>query len=138
MVRQRYIVAMAGLAALSLLAYFPALSLPRISDTYLQIQLGRQWGPIDAWGELFRDPLYRCRATSIVLTWWLERLFGMSQALLNWSQLILHVLGVWLVHAFGAIRGIGWKLSFAAAAFFAVYEGHQEAVIWFAAIPENL
>jgi hypothetical protein len=138
MVRHRCIVALACLAALSLLAYFPALSLPRISDTYLQIQLGRQWGPVDAWGDLFKDPLYRCRATSIIFTWWLEKLFGMNQPLLNWGQLVLHIFAVWLVYALGALRQIGWRLSFVAAAFFAVYEGHQEAVIWFAAVPETL
>jgi hypothetical protein len=93
---------------------------------------------MDAWSDLARDALYRCRATSIVLTWWIERLFGADALVLRTANLALHVLAVWLVFAFGTLKQIGWRLSFVAAAFFAVYEGHQEAVMWFAAVPEVL
>jgi hypothetical protein len=121
-----------------LFAYFPALSLPLIADDYLQIELGRKWGPIEAWPDLAKDALYRCRATSIVLTWWLDQTVGTSPVVLNVINLLLHILATWLVFAFGAYRRIGWALAGIAAAFFAVYEGHQEAVVWFAAIPELL
>ena len=136
--RGKTIASLAALAALCTLAYASALRLPLIADTYLQIQLGRQWGPVEAWPELAKDALYRCRATSIVFTWWVERLFGVEPLTLKIVQVALHILATWLVFAFGSLKQIGWKLAFAAAAFFALYEGHQEAVIWFAAVPEIL
>jgi len=37
----------------------------------------------------------------------------------------------WLLYALGEWKGIGYSASFLwAAAFFAVYEGHQEALMW--------
>ena len=82
--------------------------------------------------------LYRCRATSIVLTYWTERFFGLAPLVYNLSSVLLHIFNTWLVFALGMWRPIGWRVSALAAAFFAVYEGHQEAVIWYAAIPELL
>ncbi len=129
---------LAGLAALAILAYARALTLPLISDDYLQIALARQYGPVSGWKAVAADALYRCRETSLILTWWTERLFGVSTAAFNWSSVLLHVANTWLVFALGAWRLIGWRVSAVAAAFFAVYEGHQEAVMWYAAIPELL
>jgi hypothetical protein len=126
------------LAALGVLAYLPSLTLPLVSDDYTQIWLGRQYGPPSGWSELARDPLYRCRATSIWMTYWTERLFGASAPVLNASSLVLHVLNTWLVFALGAWRAVGWRVAALAAAFFAVHEGHQEAVMWYAALPELL
>ncbi len=129
---------LAALAVLAVLPYVRALGLPFISDDYLQIWLGRHYGPVPAWPDLAGDVLYRCRATSIVLTYWTERIFGLAPLVYNLSSLVLHILNTWLVFALGFWRPIGWRVSAAAAAFFAVYEGHQEAVIWYAAIPELL
>lgn len=129
---------LASLAALSIAAYWRSLSLPFISDDYLQIALARKWGPVSGWRELAADALYRCRATSLVVTWWTERLFGVNVIAFNWSTVLLHVLNTWLVFALGMWRVIGWRVAAVAAAFFAVYEGHQEAVIWYAALPELL
>ena len=83
-------------------------------------------------------PLYRCRATSLILTHWTERLFGVSPPAFRLSSLLLHCLGAVLVFALGTWTAIGWKRSLPAAAFFAVAEGHQEAVVWYAAVPELL
>ncbi len=127
-----------GLAALAVLAYVPAQLLPLIADDYVQINLGRKYGPVSAWPDLAADALYRCRATSLVMTYWTERLFGFSPAAFNLSSLLVHVLNVLLVAALGLWRPIGWRVSIVAAAFFAVAEGHQEAVIWYAALPELL
>jgi hypothetical protein len=127
-----------ALAGLACLAYARALTLPPISDDYLQIGLARLYGPISGWAQLAQDPLYRCRATSLVLTYWTERLFGVSDLACNVSSLLLHVLCTWAVAALGLWRAVGWKPAFVAAAFFAVYQGHQEAVIWYAALPELL
>jgi hypothetical protein len=54
----------------------------------------------------------------------------------NLTSLALHILNTFLVAALGVWKPIGWRISIPAAAFFAIAEGHQEAVIWFAASPE--
>ncbi|HWB82839.1 MAG TPA: hypothetical protein VG675_01780 [Bryobacteraceae bacterium] len=126
------------MAALAVVTYWRSLSLPFISDDYLQIWLARRYGPISGWHDLIRDPLYRCRATSLLVTYWTERWFGLTPRPFYWSSLILHVWDVWLVFALGIWRVIGWRKAAVAAAFFAVYERHQEAVIWYAAQPELL
>ena len=127
-----------GLAALAVLAYVPAQLLPLIADDYVQINLGRKYGPVSAWPDLAADALYRCRATSLVMTYWTERLFGFSPAAFNLSSVLVHVLNVLLVATLGLWRPIGWRVSIIAAAFFAIAEGHQEAVMWYAALPELL
>ncbi|MEO8368794.1 MAG: hypothetical protein ABI806_06315 [Candidatus Solibacter sp.] len=135
---RRALWALSATAVLCLLAYSRALALPLISDDYLQIQLGRDYGPFSNWHNLAADALYRCRATSILITYWTERLFGVQPLVLNISSLVVHILNTWLVLAVGYWRLIGWRLSCVAACFFAIYEGHQEAVMWYAALPELL
>ena len=124
------------LVVLAVLAYLPAQFVPLISDDYEQITVSRKYGSIDRWDDLFRDPLYRCRSVSIVLTWWLEKLAGVAPLALTLFSLLVHVLNTLLVGALGLWPRIGWRISLPAAAFFAVAEGHQEAVIWYAALPE--
>ena len=126
------------ISALSALVYFRALGLPFISDDYVQIGLARQWGPIDGWPALARDVLYRSRATSLVLTWWTERAFGLNPFAFYLTTLSIHVLNALLIAALGAWTRIGWRVSILAACCFAVHKGHQEAVIWYAALPELL
>jgi hypothetical protein len=82
------------------------------------------------------DPLYRCRAVSMVHAWVLDALFGPVPFVFSVSSLLLHWINCLLVAALGSWRLIGWRVSLPAAAFFAVLEGPQEAVIWFAASPE--
>jgi hypothetical protein len=127
-----------GLTALALLAYGRALFLPFIADDYLQVQLARRFGPISGWPELAADPLYRCRATSLVLTYWTDRAFGLDSFVFRCSSLLLHIANTFLVFALGIWRPIGWRISALAAAFFAVSQRHSEAVIWYAALPELL
>ncbi|MBI1786034.1 MAG: glycosyltransferase [Acidobacteria bacterium] len=127
-----------AIAMLAVLAYARALWLPFIADDYLQIELGRQYGPVPGWGALLGDALYRCRATSLVLTYWTERAFGLDPFFFNLSSLAIHTLNSMLVFALGLWRPIGWRLSAVAACFFAVCQHHAEAVIWDAAIPELL
>ena len=134
----RAALALAAIAVLCLLAYWRALSLPLISDDYLQVGLSRDYGPVSGWGNLAADALYRCRATSLFLTYWTERCFGFSPFVFNVSSLIVHILNSWMVLALGTWRIVGWRVSFFAACFFAVYQGHQEAVMWYAALPELL
>jgi len=138
MLSRRLVWALAISALLCLLAYGRALSLPLISDDYSQIQLGRDYGPVSGWANLAADALYRCRATSILLTHWTDQVFGLTPLAFNASSLLLHMLNTWLVLALGSWRVIGWRISCVAACFFAVSEGHQEAVMWYAALPELL
>ncbi len=128
----------AVLAPLCLLAYWPFLQLPMISDDYIQVHLGRSYGPWEKWGALAQDALYRCRATSILVTHWTEMMLGASSAGLTASGLFFHFLNAVMVFLAGSWERIGWRMSFAAACFFAVYQRPQEAVIWYAALPELL
>ena len=127
-----------AVAALSFLAYGRTLSLPFISDDYLQIHLGREYGPVSGWSSLFSDALYRCRATSLILTHWTEQLFGLNSLRFNLSNLGVHIVNCCLVALLGFWRPIGWRVSSAAACFFAVSQRHNEAVVWYASLPELL
>jgi len=123
---------------LSILAYARALTLPFISDDYVQIQLSRDFGPVSGWNALAHDALYRCRATSLVLTYWIEQAFGTNPVYYNVASLLLHIANSLLVFALGAWRAVGWRVSALAACFFAISQRHSEAVVWFAAVPELL
>jgi hypothetical protein len=124
------------LAAVGVVAYLRSAQLPFISDDYIQVDLGWKYGALSGWRDLILDPLYRCRSTSLVLTYWTWRFFDLNPLAYNWSSIVLHVLNTWLVFGLGAWRLIGWRPAAVAAGFFAIYEGHQEAVMWYAALPE--
>jgi hypothetical protein len=126
----------AAIVILAVLAYTPSLYLPFISDDYLQITVARDYAPPSGWSALFHDALYRCRATSLFVTWWTERLFGVDPFVFNVSSLLLHIVDCFLVFALGRWRLIGWRISALAACMFAVSQRHHEAVIWYAALPE--
>lgn len=128
----------AALVAASVVVYLPFLGLPFISDDYTQIRIAREYGPPSGWSALAEDPLYRCRATSLLLTWAVDALFGLSPLAHNAAGLVLHTLNCLLIALLGLWRRIGFVLSIPAAYFYAVYEGHQEAVVWNAALPELL
>lgn len=129
---------LAASAALAILAYLPSMDLPFISDDFSHIAVARQYAPVSGWDELARDPVYRCRATSHFVTYWTERLFGLNPVAFNWSSLLLHIANVWLVFALGRWRAVGWRVSAVAACYFALRERHQEAVMWYSALPELL
>jgi len=124
------------LGAMAIIVYLPSLGLPLISDDYPHTYLARQYGPVSGWPALASDALYRCRATSLILTYWTERAFGLNPLAFHLTGLGLHVLNVWLIFALGFWKVIGWRHSAVAAGFFAIHEGLQEAVIWYAAIHE--
>jgi hypothetical protein len=126
------------LTALCVLAYWRGVSLPLISDDYIQLQISLQYAGWRGWAELAHDALYRCRATSILLTQALWSLFGLNGLAYNLTSLALHVINTLLVCSLGRWNRLGWPVAIAAAAFFAISERHQEAVLWFAAVPEQL
>lgn len=138
MIRVRIALLLAALAGLAILPYIPVFSQPLIADDYQQIDMSRSWGPSSGWHELAADRLYRSRATSIVYTYWTDRFFGVNPPALYASTLLLHVINVWLLFALGSWKRLGWKVSFAMAGFFGLYLGHQEAVMWYAALHELL
>jgi hypothetical protein len=106
------------LVFLSIAIYLPFLTLPLLPDDYLQVELARKYGPVSAWGALAEDPLYRSRATSLILTHWTETLFGFSRLAFGISSILLHAVNALLVFALGAARRIGWRLSALTAVFF--------------------
>ncbi len=126
------------LCLLALLAYCRALFYPFIADDYIQIRWARVFTPPENWDDLAADPLTRCRTTSLFVTAATDKVFGLNPVPYNASSLILHVILAGLVMALA--RGLGFSplAALAAAGFYAVYEGHQEAVIWYAALPEQL
>jgi hypothetical protein len=123
------------LAVLCVAAYAPALSLPLMEDDYPNI--AQALGFRSAAAPL-ENPIFRTRATSY---WAMQGLYGafrMTPAAYHVASLLLHIANTWLL--FWALQA--WPGTRAAAlwaaGFFAVYEGHQEAVIWFSAINELL
>ena len=127
-----------GLALLAVIPYARTFQLPFISDDYLLLDYSRKWGPVEGWGDLFGDVLYRSRSTSVVLTHWIQQAVGLSPWGYQAASLGLHVLNTWMVALLGLWPVIGWRISIPAAAFFAVHEIHQEAVLWYSAVPELL
>lgn len=126
------------LAVLATGTYLHVLGQPFLSDDYIQVDLGRKYGDISSWPALLADPLYRCRATSIVLTRWTEQISGIAPAGYYASAVLLHVLNTWMVFLNGVALGFAHRVSFLAAALFAIGMRHQEAVMWYAALPELL
>jgi len=126
------------LAALVLLAYLPTLTQPLLEDDYPNIVQARVWGPVSGWPEMFRTPVFRLRATQYVLINGVYQLFGMHAPAYYAVMILLHTLNVWLIYALGIWPMLGFDLSAWAAAFFAVYEGHQEAIMWFSGSAEPL
>jgi hypothetical protein len=126
------------LAVLAIGAYLPALTQPFISDDYPNIGLALVYGPISGWGAMANDSVQRPRATTFILSYAIHHLFGPRPAAFYSVNIILHVLNCWLLFAAGRWRAVGYRASFWAAAFFAVYEGHSEAIMWFSACNEPL
>jgi hypothetical protein len=126
------------LAVLAAGAYLPALTQPFISDDYPNIGLALAYGPISGWEAMANDSVQRPRATTFILSYAIYHLFGPRPAAFYSANILLHVLNCWLFFAAGRWRAIGYKASFWAAVFFAVYEGHSEAIMWFSACNELL
>jgi hypothetical protein len=123
---------------LALLAYAPLFTQPFVQDDYPDIEMARVFGAPSGWGAMLSHGIFRYRATWWVMAYWTDRLFGFSPVAAYSVTIALHIVCAWLVYALGAWNAIGWRVSAAAAAFFAVYEGHQEAVMWYNSAHEEL
>jgi hypothetical protein len=115
-------------------AYLPALAFPFISDDYTQIAWSRVWG--GDWNALWAQEGFRFRATYIELCYWFDHWFGFRPFPYYVVSIGLHVVASWLVLLFAKGLGLAPRAAFFAALFFAVHDGHQEAVMWLAAAPE--
>jgi len=125
------------LLALAFIAYLPALNIPFIVDDYGQIPLARHFAA-QGWLPLYANHELRARATYMFLSAALDRAFGFSPVIFHLAGIVLHALCVLLVYATALWIEIGEPTAFFAAAFFAIQEGHQEAVIWPAAAADLL
>lgn len=125
------------LVTLAVVAYLPALRLPFIVDDYHQIALARQYAD-QGWTPLLLNPNLRSRATYMLLSAALDRTFGFNPAYFYAAGIAIHALCVLLVYSSGVWSEIGLPVAFWAAAFFAVEEGHQEAIMWPAAAGDLL
>src|SRR5215510_11390827 len=125
------------IAVLAIVAYLPTLTQPFISDDYPGIKRSLSYS-ISGWESLAKDPVERPRATTFIFSYAIYHLFGMCPAAFYSANILLHVLNCWLLFAAGRWRAVGYRASFWAAAFFAVYEGHSEAIMWFSACNEPL
>ncbi|HKQ77780.1 MAG TPA: hypothetical protein VJ810_29050 [Blastocatellia bacterium] len=85
-----------------------------------------------------KDPVHRVRAITVTFPYIIHSLFGLQPAAFYSASIILNILNCWLLFAAGRWSVIGYEVSFWAAAFFAVYEGHAEAVMWFSGVSELL
>jgi hypothetical protein len=135
--RRRTFLLLLVLAVLAIFAYLPTPTQPLIEDDYWNISLSWKLGKLSAWHEMIGSE-FRPRITSI---WYMAaawHAFGLRPEAYYWMNIALHVLCVWLVYALGCWRHLGYQVSAWAAVFFAVYEGHQEAVMWYSACNELL
>ncbi len=135
---QRTRLILAILAVLAALAYAPTLTQPFIEDDYSNIILAQHYGPLSGWPEMLGDSVFRPRTTSWLELYALNRWFGVHAAPYYAVTILLHIADTWLVYALGAWRPLGYRLTAWAAAFFAVYERHQEAVMWISGSAELL
>jgi hypothetical protein len=134
----RHGLALALLAFLAALAYAPMLTIPLFEDDYPNLWQSQQLGSPAEAVALLHNPVFRLRATSFWIMFLLWRVGKLAPLVYHLASLLLHVANTWLVYAvclaWPRMRGA----AFWAAAFFAVAEGHQEAVVWFSAINELL
>jgi hypothetical protein len=123
------------IAALAIVAYAPALNLPLMEDDYPNIaqslDFGSQLAPL-------ADPIFRVRATSCWIMSALYRGFHLSPVAWHGASLLLHIANAWLVYFALLMWPRTRTAALWAAGFFAVHEGHQEAVMWFSAVNELL
>ena len=130
--------ALALLALLATLAYAPMFTIPLFEDDFPNLWQAQVFGsPADAL-TLFQNPVFRLRATSYWIMFVLWRLGKLAPLVYRLTSLLLHIANTWLLYgiclAWPRMRTAAWW----AAGFFAIAEGHQEAVIWFSAINELL
>ena len=123
---------------LALVTYLPALRLPFIDDDYAEIALAGNWA-VSGWTPLWQNPNLRARTTNMVLNGELDHVFGFTPVPFYVVSILVHALCVLLLFAASAWSEVlDETTAFWAAGFFAIFEGHQEAVMWISARNESL
>lgn len=136
--RRERLIILAVLAALAILAYLPTLTQPLIEDDYPNIAQSLRFGDEVGWSRMFAEPVFRVRATTFLFNYAINDLFDMHAPAYYAATIFLHVLNTWLLFAMGAWRALGYRVMALAAGFFAVCEGHQEAVMWLSGSTETI
>src|SRR5579872_3286525 len=121
------------LALLAIVAYLPTLRQPLLEDDYPNIAEAHAEGL-----HIVADPIFGIRFTSFLMMDAIYRLFGMTPAAYYIVLILLHVFNTWLIYALGCWWIIGYRVAAWAAAFFAVYEGHQEGIMWLSGATEPM
>ena len=118
------------LALLCLVAYAPTLTIPLVEDDYPNIGIAQTYGTPAGLPLLLKNPVLRPRATS----WWIMyaswRNFQTAPLGYHVAALLLHIANTILVYWLALLWRPMRDAAIWAAAFFAVHEGHQEAVMW--------
>jgi hypothetical protein len=126
------------LALLAAVAYAAMFSIPLLEDDYPNLWQSQQMGsPADALA-LLHNPVFRLRATSFWAMYLLWQVGKLAPLVYHLASLLLHIANTWLLYAICLAWPRMRPAAFWAAAFFAIAEGHQEAVMWFSAINELL
>jgi len=130
--------ALSLLALLAALAYGPMLTIPLLEDDYPNLWQAQQLGSPAQAIALLHNPVFRLRATSFWIMFLLWRVGKLAPLVYHLASLLLHIANTWILYGIC----LAWPRmrdgAFWAAAFFAVAEGHQEAVMWFSAVNELL
>lgn len=124
------------LAALCFATYAATLNIPLFEDDYPTLSLAQQYGSPAALGDLFHNPVYRTRATTYWVMLAAYRFFGLVPWGFRLAALAFHIFATWLLYALARRWTPMREAALWAAMFFAVQEGHQEAVVWFAGFTE--
>src|SRR5258708_21176871 len=83
--------ALFSIALLAIISYLPALTQPLIEDDYPNIELARVYGPLTGWTLMAHDSVNRVRATTFVLTHWIDRLFCVRPSAFYSFGILLHI-----------------------------------------------
>jgi len=128
------------IAAAAIAAYAPSLSIPLIADDYPNIAQSLTYGAPGGIGILIHDAQFRLRATSYWTMFALWNAGEVNAWAYHAASLLLHIANAWILFAVVSAWKPPWTSAVApwAAVFFAVHEGHQEAVMWFSAVSELL
>ena len=130
--------ALALLAILCAVSYWPVFTQPFIADDYDQIPRALVYGPPAGWQAIAANPVFRFRFTWFEVSCALLRIFGFHPLPFYLASIAMHIAATWLVYALGTWRFARPELALPASVFFAIYEGHQEAVMWISASMELL
>jgi hypothetical protein len=109
-----------------------------LEDDYPNLLLAQQLGGPADLRALVHNPVFRLRATSLWIMFALWHVAKVAPLVYRLTSLFLHVANTWLLYGICLAWPRMRAAAFWAAAFFAIAEGHQEAVMWFSAINELL